>query len=106
MATATVEEGSIIDLGDARFEVLHLLGHAPGQARLFEPATGLLFGADAVYDGPLIADGPGMDRAAYARTLRRLRGLPVTRVHGGHDGDFDRDRLHRIIDDHLTPWDA
>ncbi len=103
--TGTVEDGATLDLGDARFEVLHLPGHSRGQVGLWEPATGLLFAADAAYDGPLIADGPGMDRATFSRTLHRLRALPVTRVHGGHDPDFDRARLHTVIDAHLALWD-
>lgn len=104
--TGTVQDGDTIDLGDWRAEVLHLPGHAPGQVGLWHAESGTLFGADAVYDGPLIYDAPGMDVQAYAETLRRLRALPVKVVHGGHDPAFGRDRLHDMIDRYLAIWTA
>jgi glyoxylase-like metal-dependent hydrolase (beta-lactamase superfamily II) len=103
-ATALVEDGDMIDLGDWQAEVLHLPGHSPGQLGLWHAASGTLFGGDAVYDGPLIYDGPGMSIDDYAKSLKRLRALPVDIVHGGHDPAFGRDRLHQIIDQYLTLW--
>lgn len=105
-ATATVEDGEILDLGDRRLEVLHLPGHAPGQVGLWEAATGTLFGADALYDGPLIHDAPGMNVADFAATLRRLAALPVQVVHGGHDPSFGPERMQAIIAHNLALWDA
>jgi glyoxylase-like metal-dependent hydrolase (beta-lactamase superfamily II) len=105
-ATGTVEDGAVVDLGDWQGEVMHLPGHSPGQIGLWHGESGTLFGADAIYDGPLIYEGPGMDIAAYAETLRRIRALPVNRVLGGHDPAFGRDRCHRIVDHYLALWDA
>jgi glyoxylase-like metal-dependent hydrolase (beta-lactamase superfamily II) len=105
-ATGTVVDGDIIDLGNWQAEVLHLPGHSPGQVGLFHHDSGTLFGADAMYDGPLIYDAPGMDVAAYAATLRKLAALPVTRIHGGHDPSFDRPRMDAIIDHYLRLWEA
>lgn len=105
-ATRTVEDGDTVDLGDWQAEVLHLPGHSPGQVGLWHGNSGTLFGADAIYDGPLIYDGPGMDVAAYAATLRRIRALPVQRVLGGHDPVFGQDRCHQIVDHYLTLWQA
>lgn len=105
-ATGTVEDGAVVDLGDWQAEVLHLPGHSPGQIGLWHGESGTLFGADAIYDGPLIYEGPGMDIAAYAETLRRIRALPVNRVLGGHDPAFERDRCHRIVDHYLALWSA
>ncbi|KHQ53955.1 MBL fold metallo-hydrolase [Mameliella alba] len=105
-ATGTVEDGAVVDLGDWQAEVLHLPGHSPGQIGLWHGESGTLFGADAIYDGPLIYEGPGMDIAAYAETLRRIRALPVNRVLGGHDPAFERDRCHRIVDHYLALWGA
>ncbi|GGF57313.1 Glyoxylase, beta-lactamase superfamily II [Mameliella alba] len=105
-ATGTVEDGAVVDLGDWQAEVLHLPGHSPGQVGLWHGESGTLFGADAIYDGPLIYEGPGMDIAAYAETLRRIRALPVNRVLGGHDPAFGRGRCHRIVDHYLALWDA
>src|SRR5690606_2244384 len=51
-ATRLLEDGDVIDLGDRRFEVLHLPGHSPGSIALWEAATGILFSGDTVYDGP------------------------------------------------------
>jgi glyoxylase-like metal-dependent hydrolase (beta-lactamase superfamily II) len=36
-----------------------------------------------------------------AAELRRLRNLPVHVTHAGHGPSFDRDRLHRLIDNYL-----
>lgn len=105
-ATGTVEDGDVIDLGDWTAEVLHLPGHSPGQVGLWHAGSGTLFGADAVYDGPLIWDEPKMDVAAYAETLRRVLALPVKVVHGGHDPAFGPDRLREICTHYLGLWGA
>jgi glyoxylase-like metal-dependent hydrolase (beta-lactamase superfamily II) len=105
-ATGTVEDGDLIDLGDLRLEVLHLPGHSPGQLGLFEAQGGVLFGADAIYDGPLIWEGRGMDVAAYAASLRRVEALPVRVVHGGHDPSFGPERLKAIVATYLTLWEG
>jgi glyoxylase-like metal-dependent hydrolase (beta-lactamase superfamily II) len=103
-ATQMVEDGDTVDLGDWVAEVIHLPGHASGQVGLWHASSGTLFGADAIYDGPLIYDGPEMDVGAYAETLRRLRALPVQRVYGGHDDPFGPDRCRAIIDQYLALW--
>ncbi len=103
-ATGLVDDGDVIDLGDWQGEVLHLPGHSPGQLGLWHADSGTLFGADAIYDGPLIYSGPGMGVADYTASLKRLRDLPVNVVHGGHDPAFDRARMLSIIDSYLTQW--
>lgn len=105
-ATGLLEEGDTVDLGNHLYEVWHLPGHSPGGIGLFERASGILFAADAIYDGPLIYDGPGMSVSAYRETFAKLRNLPVTRVHGGHDPSFGRDRMLEIIDAYEARWDA
>lgn len=105
-ATGLLNEGDMVDLGNHVYEVWHLPGHSPGGIGLFEHATGILFAADAIYDGPLIYDGPGMSVAAYRETFAKLRALPVTLVHGGHDPSFGPDRMLEIIDAYETRWDA
>lgn len=92
-ATRLIEEGDVIDLGDRRFEVLHLPGHSPGSIGLWESSTGTLFSGDAIYDGPLLDEFDDSDIEDYCATMERLIDLPVTVVHGGHDPSFDRDRL-------------
>jgi glyoxylase-like metal-dependent hydrolase (beta-lactamase superfamily II) len=105
-ATRLVEEGDMIDLGKRRFEVMHLPGHSPGSIGLWESATGTLFSGDAVYDGPLLDDLPGSDIHKYISTMKRLRDLPVTVVHGGHEASFGRARLGSLVDAYLKAKDA
>ncbi|HZS81785.1 MAG TPA: MBL fold metallo-hydrolase [Stellaceae bacterium] len=99
--TRIVEEGSIVDIGDRHFEVLHLPGHSPGSIGLWEAATGTLFSGDAVYDGPLLDELATSNIRDYVATMRRLRELPVTVVHAGHDPSFGRDRLVQLVDRYL-----
>ena len=103
--TGTLAEGDTVDLGDRQFAVLHLPGHSPGSIGLFEERTGILFAGDAVYDGPLIYEGPGTDLCDYTATLERLKALPVSVVHGGHDPSFGRARLVEICEAYLARWD-
>ena len=86
----------MIDLGDRAFEVLHLPGHSPGSIGLWDPWTGTLFSGDAIYDGPLLDELADSDIDQYCVTMERLRALPVTVVHAGHDPSFGRDRLRQL----------
>ncbi|MEM9855618.1 MAG: MBL fold metallo-hydrolase, partial [Pseudomonadota bacterium] len=104
--TGLVTQGDRIDLGDWQAEVLHLPGHSPGQVGLFHHESGTLFGADAVYDGPLIYEGTGTSIEDYATTLRRLSQLPVKEVHGGHDPAFGKERLDEMVAQYLRLWQA
>ncbi len=104
-ATGLLEHGDVVDLGNHRYEVLHLPGHSPGGIGLFERDTGVLFGADAIYDGPLIYEGPGMSVAAYKETFALLKSLPIQTVHGGHDPSFDHARMMQIIAEYEALWD-
>jgi glyoxylase-like metal-dependent hydrolase (beta-lactamase superfamily II) len=101
-ATRVLHDLDVVDLGDRRFEVLHLPGHSPGSIGLWEADTGTLFSGDAVYDGPLLDELDGSDIDAYLTTMERLRSLPVTAVHGGHEPSFDRDRLVELCDAYLA----
>lgn len=94
--TRLVDEGDIVDLGDRRFEVLHLPGHSPGSIGLWEAATGTLFSGDALYDGPLLDELPDSDIDQYVTTMERLMDLPVSVVHAGHDPSFGRERLRQL----------
>ena len=96
-ATRLLADGDVIDLGDRCFEVLHLPGHSPGSIGLWEAATGVLFSGDAVYDGPLLDELTGSDIDAYVATIERVRALPVSVVHGGHEASFGRERLTEAL---------
>jgi glyoxylase-like metal-dependent hydrolase (beta-lactamase superfamily II) len=100
--TRVVEEGDEIDLGDRRFEVLHLPGHAPGEIGLWEADTRTLYSGDCVYEsGVLLDELPESDVPAYVRSMIRLRDFPVRVVHGGHDDSFGRERLLELIDEYV-----
>ncbi len=101
-ATRLLEDGEIIDLGDRRFEVLHLPGHSPGSIGLWEAATGILFSGDAVYDGQLIDDCYHSDIEDYLATMERLRRLAPRIVHGGHFPSFGRARYETLIEDYIA----
>jgi glyoxylase-like metal-dependent hydrolase (beta-lactamase superfamily II) len=100
--TRVIREGDTVDLGDRAFTVLHLPGHTPGSIGLFESATGILFSGDAVYDGELLDFLPESNIDDYRATMRRLRELPASIIHGGHDPSFGRERLIAICDEYLT----
>ena len=101
--TRVVEEGDVVDLGDRRFEVLHLPGHTPGEIGLWEAATATLFSGDCVYEsGVLLDELPESDIPDYVRSMERLRDLPVRVVHGGHDDSFDRARLLALVDGYVA----
>lgn len=100
-ATRTVDEGDVVDLGDRRFEVMHLPGHSPGSIGLWEAGTATLIGGDAIYDGLLIDTLPESDPAAYRETMRRLMTLDPALVHGGHREAFGPARYRAIIESYL-----
>jgi glyoxylase-like metal-dependent hydrolase (beta-lactamase superfamily II) len=99
--TIVLDEGDVVDLGDAAFEVLHLPGHSPGSIGLWEASTATLFSGDALYDGPLLDEVPGADIEAYISTMERLRDLPADVVHAGHDPSFGRERLIELTTAYL-----
>ena len=101
-ATRILADGDVVDLGDRAFEVLHLPGHSPGSIGLWDKTSGVLFSGDAVYDGPLLDELDGSDIEAYLATMERLRRLPVTVVHGGHEPSFGRARLVELCEAYLT----
>lgn len=105
LPTQLVDEGDVVDLGDRRFEVLHLPGHTPGSIGLWEASTGTLFSGDAIYDGPLLDELPESDIVQYINTMKRLRDYPVSVVHAGHETSFGRDRLRVLANRYLQQRD-
>ncbi|MGI9407054.1 MAG: MBL fold metallo-hydrolase, partial [Hyphomicrobiaceae bacterium] len=91
--THLLDEGDVIDLGDRVFHVFHLPGHSPGAIALYEPATRILFSGDVVYDGALFDTVYHSDKEIYRASLERLKTLPVSAVHGGHEGSFGQEKM-------------
>ena len=94
--TRILRESDVIDIGDARYTVLHLPGHSPGSIGLLDEKTGIFFSGDAIYEGRLVDDLPGSDRKAYRKTMALLSKLDVQVVYGGHGVEFGRDRMCEI----------
>lgn len=100
--TTILTEGDVVDIGDARYTVLHLPGHSPGSIGLLEERTGIFFSGDAIYDGNLVDDLPGCNVEAYKVTMERLLQLDVSTVHGGHGARFGKGRLQEIANTYLV----
>ncbi len=101
-ATRLLRDGDTVDLGDRRFEVLHLPGHSPGSIALWEAATGILFSGDVVYDGALVDDTYHSDVDDYRASMERLRDVPARVVHAGHVASCGRARRLALIDDYVA----
>lgn len=101
--TELFEDGDVIELGGRRLRVLHLPGWTAGSMGAWEQETGLLFASDTLYDDAQFTakqgdEPPYADAGGFATSLARLRGLPVTTVHGGHFESFGRGRMIELID--------
>ncbi|MNQ30336.1 Hydroxyacylglutathione hydrolase [compost metagenome] len=97
-ATRLIEEGDVLDLGDRVLQVLHTPGHSPGGISLWEATTQTLFSGDILYDGPLVENLSHSNLQDYAKSLARLRELPVRQVHGGHFPSFSGERMGELIE--------
>ncbi len=73
--TETVRDGSSIELGNRRLQVLQIPGHAPDAIALFDAAHGELFTGDTFYEGPIYVFGKTADFAAFTRSVDRLAAL-------------------------------
>ena len=98
----TVDEGSLVDVGDTVYRVLHLPGHSPGSIALLDEKTGTLFSGDAIYDGGLVDDLPGCNKGQYRRTMERLRQLDISIAYGGHGQPMSRARMKHIAETYLN----
>ncbi|MEM6933812.1 MAG: MBL fold metallo-hydrolase [Pseudomonadota bacterium] len=102
--TELLDEGDVVDLGDRHFKIVHLPGHSPGSIGLYETQTGTFFSGDILYDGELLDTLYHSDAEIYRDSLRRLREMPISLVHGGHFASFGRDRMRELIDAYLAGW--
>jgi len=100
--TGYLDEGDVIDLGDAAYQVLHLPGHSPGSIGLWDVKARVLFSGDALYDGDLLDNLVGSDPSVYAATMERLIGLGAEVVHAGHFPSFGAARLETLARAYLA----
>ena len=99
--TGYLDDGDYIDLGNRVLRVLHLPGHSPDSIALLDEKNQILFSGDIIYNGDLFDTLYHSDRDAYKESLERLRRIPITTVHGGHDASFGQARMIEIIDNYL-----
>ena len=97
ITVVAAEAGEVIDLGDRRYEVLHLPGHTHGSIALLDRTNRELFSGDVVYDDELLDDLHESDALAYRGSMDLLAGLDIDVVRPGHGSSFDRYVLRRII---------
>ena len=60
-----------------------------------------MFSGDVVYDGALLDQIPGSEPEVYRKTMERVRELPVSVVHAGHEPSFGRERMVELVDGYL-----
>ncbi|MBI3792905.1 MAG: MBL fold metallo-hydrolase [Gemmatimonadetes bacterium] len=70
--TRRVADGTVLDLGGRRIEILAAPGHTPDAIALLDRAHGLLFTGDSYYDGTIWLFVPETDLDAYEHSLARL----------------------------------
>ncbi|MGB0505608.1 MAG: MBL fold metallo-hydrolase [Pikeienuella sp.] len=100
--TGFLDEGDVVDLGDRAFQIMHLPGHSPGSIALYDARDQTLFSGDVIYDGELLDNLYHSDAEIYRHSLRRLKELPVSVVHGGHYGSFGAVRMGELVDEYLS----
>jgi glyoxylase-like metal-dependent hydrolase (beta-lactamase superfamily II) len=94
--TDPLADGEVIDLGDRVLEVIHLPGHTPGSAALFDHASGALFTGDVLYDGELLDELPESCIDDYVASMKRLLALDVSVAYPGHEQPLSRDDVQRL----------
>jgi glyoxylase-like metal-dependent hydrolase (beta-lactamase superfamily II) len=73
--TGQVQEGTIIDLGTRKLEVLRVPGHTDDAIALLDREAGFLWTGDTFYEGPIWLYFPETDLAAYRQSIARLAAL-------------------------------
>ncbi len=86
-STGAVQDGSVIDLGDRRLEVLAVPGHTPDALALLDRKAGLLWTGDTFYAAPIWLYVPETDLDAYQKSVDRLARLAssLRRLLGAHN---------------------
>ncbi|TDQ63032.1 glyoxylase-like metal-dependent hydrolase (beta-lactamase superfamily II) [Actinomycetospora succinea] len=79
-------DGDEIDLGGRTLRVLHTPGHTPDSVCFLDEHDGLLLAGDTVNTGPIYAQAPESDLAAFAASTARLAELDVRLVLMAHFG--------------------
>ncbi|HEX2578579.1 MAG TPA: MBL fold metallo-hydrolase [Aquihabitans sp.] len=89
-ADGALADGQELQVAGATLQVRHTPGHSPGGCCLLDPAGGVLFSGDTLFNGGPGATGRSFsDRSVILRSIAdRLLDLPPeTVVHTGHGDD-------------------
>ncbi|MEJ2886026.1 MBL fold metallo-hydrolase [Actinomycetospora aeridis] len=79
-------DGDVVDLGGRTLRVLHTPGHSPDSVCFLDEHDGLLLAGDTINTGPIYAQAPESDLAAFAASTARLAELDVRLVLMAHFG--------------------
>lgn len=114
-----VEEGSWIETGQHRFQVLYTPGHSPDHICLYEPERGWLFTGDLFVGGQERALRDGYNIWQIIASLKRVASLPVivmfpgsARVRENPKTELEskiaylEDFGGRVLELHHKGWDA
>jgi glyoxylase-like metal-dependent hydrolase (beta-lactamase superfamily II) len=99
-------EGSRLELGSRRLDVIHTPGHSPGSICVLDAAAGLLFCADTIHDGHIHDAIPGADRKALLVSHQRLAQVDFQLALPGHGATLPRsaflDRIDRYRNERVS----
>ncbi len=111
-----LEDGSIIDLGDYKLNVVHTPGHTSGCICLYEPRERILFSGDTVFGGGTLSQIASSGSISdYMNSLQRLASLRVKEMYPAHgrlsedpEGDIQRglQQAYDLFDDTKALFDA
>jgi len=73
--TKKIEDGSQLDLGGRKLEVLHIPGHTDDSVALLDRAAGFLWTGDSFYQGPIWLFADETDLRAYHDSIKTLAAL-------------------------------
>lgn len=71
-------EGTLIDLGYWKFEVLLTPGHTPGSIMLLEREKRMLISGDSIQDGTIYMFGAGRNIQAFQHSLQKIMAISDT----------------------------
>ena len=114
-----VPNGIILETEHHRFKVIYTPGHGPDHLCVYEPGQGWLFTGDLFVGGKERALVAGFDIWQIIASLKRIAGLPVTRLFPGSAAvrehpkeeleskiNYLEDLGGRILDLHRQGWGA
>lgn len=94
-----VEDGDTIEFGGLGLEVLHLPGHSPGHAGLWNEATRSCYPADLLHYPTPLGPYPVGDAKGHWNAIQRCKALEPTLFLEGHGlGAYDKAASMRRID--------